>query len=398
MSEETRPPEKAEPAEGDDEARESGNAAEEERSLQDLPSPEESPAQDASPAAETVVEVRSGGRGIAVFALLVALVAAAGAGYLWWTQEQFRAGDAASRADFQGDLGRLERSIANLDDGRTEISRLEDQVRQRQQDMQRAQDDLSQRVSIIGDATRRLAERNDPGGATDWQRQEVEQLLRIANYQLALADDPDSAIAALEAADDQLRALDDPTMVPVRQAIADEILALRSIETPDVEGVALQLGSLATRVDTLRLAGMVDVQAEDTRSATPADSGLARIRRKISEFFASIFRVRKTTGSTAPLLAPNEAFFLKRNLELELRAARLSLLSRDDVIYRESLRSARRWTEEYFDADDRNVRNFIETIADLEGRSLTVTWPDISGSLRVLRQAAASGGRETPAQ
>ena len=152
------------------------------------------------------------------------------------------------------------------------------------------------------------------------------------------------------------------------------------------------------RVDTLRLSGMVDVQAEDTRGAAPADSGFARIRRKISEFFASIFRVRKTTGSTAPLLAPDEAFFLKRNLELELRAARLSLLSRDDVIYRESLRSARRWTEEYFDTDDRNVRNFIETITDLEGRNLTVTWPDISGSLRILRQAADSGGQEAPAQ
>ena len=113
-------------------------------------------------------------------------------------------------------------------------------------------------------------------------------------------------------ADQALRDLDDPTLVPVRQQLANDILALKSIKQPDVEGIALKLGSLAARVDTLRLSGMQSMsEAIESSAATQADSGFARIRRKIGEFFADIFRVRKTTGSSAPLLAPDEAFFLQ---------------------------------------------------------------------------------------
>ena len=85
---------------------------------------------------------------------------------------------------------------------------------------------------------------------------------------------------------------------------------------------------------------------------------------------------------------------LRRKVELELRSARLALLSDTEPVYRESLRSARRWVEEYFDTDDQGVSSFISAIADLEGRSLKVSYPALSGSIRALRQISQVSGQD----
>ncbi len=391
MSEKTQPPEDKESTDLQSEADTAEDTPSTDIQPDEAPSPDDTfvNADESQP-----VVVRGGGRGIAVLALLFALSAAGGAAYVWWIQQQTLAGAAASRADFQGDIGRLERSVTGLAEERGDTRRQENQERQRQSDLQDDIDRLSARVSAIGETTQRLATQATPGARPHWQRQEIEQLLRIANHQLRLADDPGSALAALEEADQALRDLDDPTLVPVRQQLASDILALKSINQPDVEGIALRLGSLAARVDTLRLSGMVNSEAEESSAATQNDSGFARIRRRIGEFFADIFRVRKTTGSSAPLLAPDEAFFLRRNVELELRSARLALLSDDEAVYRESLRSARRWVEEYFDTGDQGVGSFISAIAELEGRRLAVSYPDISGSIRMLRQISQLAGQD----
>jgi uroporphyrin-3 C-methyltransferase len=133
---------------------------------------------------------------------------------------------------------------------------------------------------------------------------------------------------------------------------------------------------------------------DDARPRAPeeATGGLARLRAKIADFFGSIFRVRRTEGSEAPLLAPEESFFLRRNLELELQAARVALLEGDPSVYRASLNSARRWTEEYFRMDDAGVKAFVTALGELEGRRIEVEIPDISGSLEAL---LASGAGET---
>ena len=391
MSEKTRPPED----------KESTDRQTEDDTVEETPAPEIQP--DKGPALDDTtgesdelppVVVRGGGRGIAVLALLIAFSAAGGAAYLLWIQQQSLTGAAASRADFQGEIGRLEQSVSGLAEDQGEIRRRENQERQRQSELQGNIDELSARINVVGETTRRLAVQTTPDVRPRWQRQEIELLLRIANHQLRLAHDPDSALAALEEADQALRDLDDPTLVPVRQQLANDILALKSIDPPDIEGVALKLGSLATRVDTLRLSGMVSAETQESSSEMQTETGFARIRRKIREFFADIFRVRKTTGSNAPLLAPDEAFFLRRNVELELRSARLALLSDNEPVYRESLRSARRWVEEYFDTDDQGVSSFISAIADLEGRRLKVSYPDISGSIRALRQISQVSGQD----
>jgi uroporphyrin-3 C-methyltransferase len=365
---------------------------------EDEPDNEEQPQQEPAPVSPGTPEtskpdrpVRSG-RPLAFFALLIALAAAGGSGYLAWINKISAGRSDAIRADLSGEIGRIENSYRTLEQAVRGLERIDGTIEARLGELASIERNIGSRLDGLEAGIRDLASRERTAGPSgDWQRAEAEYLMRIANQQLSLARNPEAAMVALEEADSLLARMADPRLQTVRQQLSDDILALSSVRQPDVEGLALRLGSLSRKVESLPLAG----QREDARESRPDDgaqSGWARLRSKLAEFFGGIFRVRRTEGSAAPLLSPEEAFFLRRNLELELQAARIAVLTEDAPVYRASLGAARRWTEEYFRRDDGGVSGFIDALRELEGREITVDLPDISGSLRALAETRSAEG------
>jgi len=225
-------------------------------------------------------------------------------------------------------------------------------------------------------------------GAQDqgWMRTEAEHLLQSANIALQLNHDPQTALVALEAADQRLAELADPVLMNARAKLADEIVALRALERPDVEGIALTLGSLAARVELLPIVG---VAKEGTPAAAQeTQSAWQRAVAKVVEALKSMVSVQKSSDGAPVLLAPQERYFLYRNLEIELESARLAVLQGDAANYKQSLESAQRWLETRFDKEDAGVQSAISAIAELHDVTLVTSWPDISGSLAELQRAA----------
>jgi uroporphyrin-3 C-methyltransferase len=318
-----------------------------------------------------------------VIAVLIALGAAGASGYLaWLTQMESQTADTL-RADLSGDLGLLERKTRALEEklGTLEADRLSERT---QFDELRDQDQqLSGRLDEIQARVERLATPVSEPEPPDWRLTEVEHLLRVANQQVTLARNPVTALAALAEADKLLLSINEPALQPLRQQLADDILALTSVPRPDVEGLALRLGSLSKRVDSLPLAGQERSRAASS-GETEQSGGWQRLKARIGDFFSSIFSVHRATGSAAPLLAPEESFFLRRSLQLELQAARIAMLTRDVSAYRASLDSAVGLTERYFSLDDAAVQAFVSALGELEDREIDVELPDVSGSLQVL--------------
>jgi len=328
------------------------------------------------------VKPRSG-RALAVLAFLIAIAAGAGSAYVYWmTQLASKTADNV-RADVSGDVAKISRRASELEDQLRALEAEKLSANSQFSELRSADGNMAKRLEILEAQTARLAKRESEPVPEDWRLAEVESLLRIANQQATLARNPESALAALSEADSLLRRMSDPMLQRVRSQVADDMLALQSVSRPDVEGIALRLGSLARRVDSLPLAGHQAADAEAPGSDDSA-SGLTRLKAKIAEFFGGIFRVRPTEGPATPLLSPRESFFLRRNLELELQAARIAVLEGDASVYRASLGSARRWTEAYFRAEDPGVRAFITALGELEGRQIDAEIPDISGSLEML--------------
>ena len=107
-----------------------------------------------------------------------------------------------------------------------------------------------------------------------------------------------------------------------------------------------------------------------------------------------MFVIHRTEQAVHPLLPPEQSYFLKQNLILQLETARLAVLQSDGANFRDAVNEARAWTERYFDARDRSVTTAIEQLDALAGERIRVNQPDISASLEAVRSVMER--RRTP--
>lgn len=221
-----------------------------------------------------------------------------------------------------------------------------------------------------------------------WTLAEVEYLLRIANQRLQLQRDRATAREALSAADARLRDLADPHYVSVREQIARDLKAIEAVPPVDVEGLSAKLGAALPGVDSLSVAGsryLPPTPAAATERDTTAGT-LEELPGLIWSALSDLFRLREHDQAVKPMLAPEREYFLRENLRLQLSAARLALLRDDRAQYRVALATAGDWLDAHFDAEDAAVQQLVAVLDELAGVDITPTLPDVSQSLRVLRQ------------
>lgn len=334
-----------------------------------------------------------GGPVLAFFALIVALAAAAGAGFNWWAAQR----DTAAREDLAANLSDDFRGASQATQER--IAQLEERLAafERQTSARFGRlDAFDVRIDAVergmaGMASATAAPERQPAVA------DVEHLIIIANRELALAGNHRVALAALREADRRLTSLDDPSLLPVRQSISDDVAAVEELAASDAEGIALRLGSLAGRVQALPL--KASLAPEPTREAGAADtegSGWQRFKRRLVDLASGLFRVRRTDQPAAPLLSPEESFFLHRNVELDLKAARLAAMSGDQANYDAGLGSAKEAVASYFVGEDPAVQSFVAALDDLMAREVVRRWPDLTGTLEQLRAITITDVEQGP--
>jgi uroporphyrin-3 C-methyltransferase len=234
------------------------------------------------------------------------------------------------------------------------------------------------------------------GARDSWLLAEAEYYLQIANAQLQLAGNPHLAALALRYADERLLQLANPALTEVRRALSDELAAIEVMEKPDIEGVTLTLASLAGVVDSLQLRQEVDVPDSEPGEIDPELSGMDRALASLKRAIGDVVSVRRTDEAAAPLTAPDAMYFLRANLALQLQAARLALLRSEKEIFEQSLDDASEWLTRYYDTESAPVQSALQTIAEIRSGMFSVSPPDISESLRLLRQHLTLSGSEAP--
>ena len=225
--------------------------------------------------------------------------------------------------------------------------------------------------------------RRQRGGETDWKLAEIKYLLRIASQRLALSADMDTAQAVLHSADALLREIPDPGLIPVRERLIGDINRLQAHPRTDFSGVALSLADLAERAQQLPLKTGVAEQAQESQQAeADAPPRWQQLARKVWQELKSLVVITRESGQSAVLLAPPERFFLHRNLRLQLEAARLALLARDENQYRASIRACSEWLQEFFDPGAAEVRSARAILQDAAALDLSRRVPSIDATLR----------------
>ena len=158
------------------------------------------------------------------------------------------------------------------------------------------------------------------------------------------------------------------------------------MEKPDLEGTMLTLASLSRVVDSLPLR----VAGGDTRetggTADEEQGAAARAWASVKDAMSGLVKVTPPDEETRALLTPDAAHLIRSNLALQLQAARLALLRGEQAIFEQSLEDADALIEQYFDGGSAQVKSAQATITEIRDSMVAVAAPDISESLRLIRQ------------
>ncbi|MCY4281395.1 MAG: uroporphyrinogen-III C-methyltransferase [Gammaproteobacteria bacterium] len=337
-------------------------------------------------AAQSIPDPKPGGRWFATLLLWCLIVAAIGAGgYFIYDLRQNQAAERAEQEAIAHKLDSLQRSQALLGESLSQLADRQD----------RADEQLRALQQHLGTLRRQLSH------ASGWQLEEIQHLLRVASQRLTLAGDVDTALAALHAVDTRLREIPDAALIPVRERLIRDLHSLQAYPRTDFSGAALALADLAARARQLPLRVGAGTTPAPTREQIEQPPRWQYLLGNIWQELKSLVVITRNSGQAAALLAPSEQFFLHRNLRLQLEAARVALLARDEDQYRTSIQAATDWLREFFDPDDAGVRSALKILQDTATLELNPPLPSLDSTLSafaeyLLRQDGTQSYRGAP--
>ncbi len=302
-------------------------------------------------------------------ALLLSLIALIGLAYLWYL---LRYHDHVLGVNVPKRLAAIERAHADIDHRLAGI------------DVQQTLTD--QRVKRLRRAVRAL------GMAGAHQRRfgirEARDLLLMANERLRFDHDVPLALDALRQADHVLARERDPRLLPVRQAIADEIVRLHGLSRQHIRSTALRLLALARAVDKLPLGIPAHFMAVPVtvKPAAASPNFWVRAWDGLRRDMLRLIQIRKQPANEPMLLAPQHAYFLRQNLKLQLYAAEVALLEHHPAVTGANLAVADHWVRQYFATGQPPVAAFLRELATLRARASAIQWPPLTRSLALLQQ------------
>ncbi len=216
---------------------------------------------------------------------------------------------------------------------------------------------------------------------------EIEQVLLVASQQLQLAGNVSSALTALQLAEAKLQRLDRPQFVPLRRALARDVDRLKAMPYVDVAGMSLKLDQALASVDKLPLAmdERVPPSRPEPNTPTADESSIQRFLREVWADLKQLIRVEVADRPAAPLVPPEQQYFLRENLRLRLLTARIALLARDDASFQADLAATDTWLAQYFDTRAKPVQALQATVKQLAATPMPGAAPDLAVSLEALR-------------
>lgn len=193
------------------------------------------------------------------------------------------------------------------------------------------------------------ASRRIEGTPERWLVAEAASLLRLADSRLALTNDRDRAIAALERADTLLARAGD-SWQPARDVLADELALLEAYRPPDTRSIADELLQLQRRAMAVPLkAAFIPLSEPPPHPAGPGTvepvtpppaSHWQRAAAEGIDALRGLVSVHRTDPATLPAPTTPYRAYLRQHLRLQLDTARIAALSRDTSLYTTSLRAA----------------------------------------------------------
>ena len=347
------------------------------------------------PRNKPVAETKKSFPWIKTLLVLILIGALAAGGWLGWTEWQNQINSRAGQSDsLQNDMAALERKLEQ----QQQLNR--QTVQQQSQLIGQLEDQLySVKLRLNSQAERILQLGTASRG--DWMLSEAAYLIRLANQRLQVERSIENPLAILENVDNIFVQLNDPELIPVRRALAEDIAALRMTGKIDREGIFLELEAISASIKDLSIiepANQTDTAKPVADESDQAPSLLDSFER-FSQKLGQLIVVQKRQQPIEPLLTSNEQSIIQNNLYLLLEQAQSALLKEEQIIYSTSLEKTAALLARYFQLNSQS-QALIERLTILAERSVIQGLPDISGSVAAvqtmltLRQNRISEGEQ----
>ncbi len=242
---------------------------------------------------------------------------------------------------------------------------------------------------------------------------EADFLLRLADAKLKLERNVATARLALDTAQQRLKAVNENALAPVRTMIGEAIASLRGVKLPDFSGLAHKIWKWKVRLPMHCRCrfnpGVPDIKnrVKPATGVTVSDDANRpwwdRTTEAVWNQFKNIVVIRRVRSEAPPLIAIEEEFFLRQNLQLELESMRMALLGDDAQAFQDSNELVRQWITTYFDTDDTRVATFLSELKALQTVQFNPYIPDLTSlsqsfndfmtqrqPIRAVRQASAT--------
>lgn len=222
----------------------------------------------------------------------------------------------------------------------------------------------------------------------DWLLADAEYLLSVANQRLQLMGDVNTTREAMEAADERLRESGDSAVFKVREQIARELAELRKVQKPDIVGIYSSIKALEDRVGKLALflpyAGKAITDTKEIHSHAQVTDDSHEWLHTMLEKLDGVVTIRHSDRSIEAVLAPEQAEFIRQQLNVKLEMVKLTLLKNDDKLYQASLEDATKWLALHFTQNE-EAKSFLAELKRLKTVQIHSQFPNISKSLMQLR-------------
>lgn len=315
---------------------------------------------------------------LTIFLFIIVLMIIGGTSYQGW--QLFM----QNKQQTQSEVQQLKAELAQ----RATLSQVDSGIRTIRQSVKKTDSRLSgleQGQQALVDSTEKLFElygRDENG----WKLAEVEYLMSIAQHKLVLENDFEGAAKTLNAASNRIAELADPGLLQVRVQINEEIAQLKTRTRADLVGMTLLVSRLTRQISSLKPGYQKqDEQPEvSVKEKVKADPELP-LEQQVMKFMTSLFTIKSSqqkTEKTVPIVIID----VTQTLEDTLKLTRWSLLERDANQYKQLMDENVSLFKEYYDLKNAANADFYESLLTLQKSQIKPDLPDITGSLRLLKQ------------
>lgn len=277
------------------------------------------------------------------------------------------------------------------------LTTLQNQI---QQNLGVGQNLHGQIVALQTQVNRQLAVVNnlEQLSTTDWAKwrfAEAKYLVQLANYHLAFTHDVVAALSLLQTAEQRIASLNDPTLQPIRQQIANNIAALQAVPKVDLVSILTRITALQTQAAQLPALGVTKPKAAALDEEQPQEppKEASPLRQAMEESWTTLQRIiiiRRHDQAIEPLLPPEQQLYLQQNLQLVLQQAQWAALREQEGIYKASLLQAQKWVENYFATNLPATAAFLQGIGDLQKINVRPPLPDLAPLARAVQSVSLS--------